>query len=43
MNRSLDLSMMTIHRLSESIGESPVLSKYTERSSKPVPESIVEV
>jgi hypothetical protein len=36
MNRSLDLGMMTNHRLLESIGQSPKLSESIERSSKPV-------
>jgi hypothetical protein len=36
MNRSLDLGMMTNHRLPQSTGQSPELSKSTEHSSKPV-------
>jgi hypothetical protein len=38
MNRSLDLGMMTNHRLSESIEQSPDLSESTEHSSKPSPQ-----
>jgi hypothetical protein len=33
-NRSLDLGMMTNHRLSESTGQSPKLSESTKHSSK---------
>jgi hypothetical protein len=36
MNRSLDLGMMTNHKLSESTGQSPKLSESTEHSSRPV-------
>jgi hypothetical protein len=36
MNRSLDLGMMTNHRLLESTGQSPELSESTEHSSIPV-------
>jgi hypothetical protein len=35
-NRSLDLGMMTNHRILESIEQSPKLSESTEHSSKPV-------
>jgi hypothetical protein len=34
MNRSLDLGMMTNHRLSDSTDQSPELSESTEYSSK---------
>jgi hypothetical protein len=36
MNRSLDLGMMTNHRLPESTRQSPELSESTEHSSKAV-------
>jgi hypothetical protein len=36
MNRSLDLGMMTNHRLLESTEESPEQSESTEHSSKPI-------
>jgi hypothetical protein len=36
MNWSLDLGMMTNHRLPESTGQSSELSESTEHSSKPV-------
>jgi hypothetical protein len=36
MNRSVDLGMMTNHRLLESTGQSLELSESTEHSSKPV-------
>jgi hypothetical protein len=34
MNWSIDLGMMTNHRLSESIGQTPKLLESTEHSSK---------
>jgi hypothetical protein len=36
MNRSIDLGMMTNHRLPKSTGQRPELSESTEHSSKPI-------
>jgi hypothetical protein len=38
MNQSLDLGMMTNHRIPESIGQSPELSESTEHVSNPSPQ-----